>query len=135
MFKYVRTMNGSATPPETVSIYVGTGKAIYEGGVYTTTASGQIVTDMTPGMPKYIALESKTSAEKSRDVKFLRVLPGMLFETFGHSDPNSYSVGMHGAAYNTGNGVVDSFHEEGNDLEIMAHHYDPNPELIIVTFI
>ena len=135
MFKYVRTMNGSATPPETVSITVGSGQTIYEGGVYITTSSGQVEASLTSGMPKYIALEAKTSSEKTRDVKFLRVLPGMLFETISNCQPEMLCVGMHGTVESDNRGALGYFNEEGNDLEVIMHHYDPNPDLVIVTFI
>ena len=134
MFKYVRTINSHISAPEICYITGGYSSVIYENTVYTVGDNGNLEPVLTEGRTRYITLENKPSGVE-RGVKCIRVMPGMVFETNGNSDPQYYKVGLRGTAGESTGGSLGNFTECGNDLEIVDHHYCENEETVLVAFI
>ena len=134
MFKYLRTMNSHVSAPE-ICYLTGSGTStIYANTVYTVDDSGYLSSSAEPGRTRYIALESKAKG-KEMEVKCLRVMPGMVFETFGNSNHEFFKVGLRGTFSEGVGNALEYFIEGGTDLEIVAHHYSETPDDVMVTFI
>lgn len=81
MFKYVRNLNGTSTPPEPIEISVGQYANISEGAV------GRFVEDCISfeafyeeNTDTFVSIEEKRGGDGKTKIKLIRALPGMLFE-------------------------------------------------------
>ena len=134
MFKYVRTINAHISAPEIFYLKAAYSSAIYENSVYTIEDSGYLAPVLAENRTKYIALENKPTGIE-RDVKCMRVMPGMVFETISSVDPQYFKVGLRGVASESSGNALDSFVDGGNELEIVDHHYSENSNSLLVSFI
>ena len=132
MFKYLRTMNSCASP-EILEIHTNNSNVFHEGSICTTTAYGYLENTLTEGAPKYLVLENKAAGDGKLKIRCMKILPGMLFEADGGSNPDSFIPGFRGCIAKNHLDQNALFCEDGNDLEIIAYPVCDNVDKVIVT--
>ncbi len=133
MFKYLRTMNNGSASPEILEIKTSNANTFREGSICTTSEYGFLENTLTEGAPKYLVLENKTASDGKVKIRCMKILPGMLFEADGGSNPDNFNIGMRGCISQDSLKQNALFCESGTDLEIIAYPVCDNVDKLIVT--
>ena len=106
MFKYLRTLNNSASAPETMrvnSAYVSEDERYCKGAIFTL-FEGNMQYELEEGKPLYCLLESKSAGDGKESIIAMRIMPGMIFEV----------ESSHGSPIAVGSLVKPTYDQDGN---------------------
>ena len=136
MFKYIRTLNTTATP-EIMYVKTGADFAIVEGALFTVDEYGYAINMLSEFKPYYLALEEKVQDDTKTKIRCMRVSPDMLFEVDVFSDENTgVATGICvSIATDENSCYAKATLSSGSQLEIIDPNNYQKTAKLIVTFI